>query len=48
MKNKLSVLFGLLLIASMVLAACGGAAATEEAPAALRLRPKLRLPNPSK
>lgn len=38
MKNKLSVLFGLLLIASMVLSACGGAAATEapamtEAPA---------------
>lgn len=30
MKNKLSVLFGLLLIASMVLSACGGAAATEE------------------
>jgi arabinogalactan oligomer/maltooligosaccharide transport system substrate-binding protein len=29
MKNKLSVLFGLLLIASMVLAACGGGAATE-------------------
>jgi arabinogalactan oligomer / maltooligosaccharide transport system substrate-binding protein len=36
MKNKLSVLFGLLLIASMVLSACGGAAPTEaatEAPA---------------
>ena len=30
MKNKLSVLFGLLLIASMVLSACGGAAPTEE------------------
>ena len=29
MKNKLSILFGLLLIASMVLSACGGAAATE-------------------
>ena len=29
MKNKLSVLFGLLLIASMVLSACGGGAATE-------------------
>lgn len=38
MKNKLSVLFGLLLIASMVLSACGGAAPEEpaatEAPAA--------------
>lgn len=33
MKNKLSVLFGMLLIASMVLAACGGGAPTE-APAA--------------
>lgn len=36
MKNKLSVLFGLLLITSMVLSACGGAAPTEaatEAPA---------------
>jgi arabinogalactan oligomer / maltooligosaccharide transport system substrate-binding protein len=29
MKNKLTVLFGLLLIASMVLAACGGGAPTE-------------------
>src|SRR5215212_5071946 len=34
MKNKLSVLFGLLLIASMVLTACGGGAAATEAPAA--------------
>src|SRR5690242_11588948 len=38
MKNKLSVLFGLLLIASMVLSACGAAAtqapAPTEAPAA--------------
>src|SRR5436190_7240033 len=35
MKNKLSVLFGLLLIASMVLSACGGGAATAtQAPAA--------------
>ena len=38
MKNKLSVLFGLLLIASMMLSACGGAAtqapAATEAPAA--------------
>ena len=33
MKNKLSVLMGLLVIASMALSACGGAAATE-APAA--------------
>lgn len=37
MKNRMSVLFGLLVIASMVLSACGGAAATEapatEAPA---------------
>lgn len=34
MKNKLSVLFGLLLIASMVLTACGGAATATQAPAA--------------
>jgi len=34
MKIKLSMLFGLLVIASMMLAACGGAAATTEAPAA--------------
>ena len=34
MKNRLSVLFGLLLIASMVLSACGGAAPATEAPAA--------------
>ena len=34
MKNKLSMLFGLLVIASMVLTACGGAPAATEAPAA--------------
>ncbi len=34
MKNKLSVLFGMLLIASMLLAACGGGAAATQAPAA--------------
>lgn len=42
MKNKLSVLFGLLLIASMVLAACGTPAPTEaptEAPAATEEAP---------
>jgi arabinogalactan oligomer / maltooligosaccharide transport system substrate-binding protein len=33
MKTKLSLLFGLLVIASMVLAACGGAPAATEAPA---------------
>lgn len=39
MKNKLSVLFGLLLIASLVLAACGTPAPTEEAPAATEEAP---------
>lgn len=39
MKNKLSVLFGLLLIASLVLAACGSPAPTEEAPAATEEAP---------
>jgi len=34
MKIKLSMLFGVLVIASMMLAACGGTAATTEAPAA--------------
>lgn len=34
MKNKLSVLFGMLLIASMVLTACGGGATPTQAPAA--------------
>ena len=33
MKTKLSMLFGLLVIASLVLAACGGGATTPEAPA---------------
>ena len=44
MKTKMSMLFGLLVIASMVLAACGGGAATTEAPPAATEAPATEPP----